>query len=181
MDIYPNTCYHIYNRTINNEPLFRERENFRFFLTKYRQYCAPFLDTLAYCLMPTHFHFLVYIHSEETTKLQKHIGVMLSSYTQAYNKRYRRHGNLFQASTKAKPVNDTAYLSTVAAYIHNNPIRSQLVQSPEEWEFSSYRDYCGMREGTLPDKSLIMSIFHDVEAFREFSRNVVKIDAGLWV
>jgi hypothetical protein len=29
-------------------------------------------------------------------------------------------------------------------YIHNNPVAAGLVQSPEEWEFSSFREYAGL-------------------------------------
>jgi putative transposase len=34
-------------------------------------------------------------------------------------------------------------------YIHCNPVKAGLVAKPEDWEFSSYRDYYGMRKGTL--------------------------------
>jgi hypothetical protein len=98
MEIYPDKYYHIYNRTNNSEIAFRSSENYDFFLSKYRKYLGGMLDTLAYCLMPTHFHFLVIIRSEETDSIKNAVGIMLSSYTKAINKRYNRHGSLFQLS-----------------------------------------------------------------------------------
>jgi putative transposase len=51
--------YHVFNRGINSEKIFKEERNYSFFLKRFDQYVAPFVDVYAYCLMPTHFHFLV--------------------------------------------------------------------------------------------------------------------------
>jgi hypothetical protein len=53
--------YHVYNRGINKERIFKEEENYHFFLKRYQHYVSLFVDTYAYCLMPTHFHFVVRI------------------------------------------------------------------------------------------------------------------------
>ncbi len=60
----PGSYYHIYNRSINRELLFREDENYRFFLRQYKHYLSDHVDTYAYCLMPTHFHFAVRIKED---------------------------------------------------------------------------------------------------------------------
>ena len=59
------TYYHIYNRGINGETLFREPDNYRHFLRLYDKYIEPVADTFAWCLMPNHFHLLVQIKGEE--------------------------------------------------------------------------------------------------------------------
>jgi len=59
MQFYENTYYHLYNRTNNEEALFRSMENYLYFLKKYRYYLDDYLETVGYCLMPTHFHSLV--------------------------------------------------------------------------------------------------------------------------
>jgi len=51
--------YHIYNHANGSENIFREEENYRFFLQQYDKYLGGVVDTYAYCLMPNHFHFLV--------------------------------------------------------------------------------------------------------------------------
>ncbi len=51
--------YHIYNRGNQREDIFLERENYIYFLKKFRQYFGGITDTLCYCLMPNHFHFLL--------------------------------------------------------------------------------------------------------------------------
>jgi REP element-mobilizing transposase RayT len=181
MELYPNTYYHLYNRTNGNEPLFRARENYLYFLKKYRFYLNADCSTLAYCLMPTHFHAFIFVKPEATPTLSKKIGTLLSSYTQGYNKTYKRHGNLFQQHSKAKPVDSSDYAAALVAYIHNNPVRSGLVALPEEWEFSSYQDYCGLRNGTLAQKDIVLSKFATIEEFRAFSERVVGVEERFWV
>ena len=64
----PGSYYHIYNRSINHEPLFREDENYRFFLRQYKYYLHEHVDTYAYCLMSAHFHFAIRV--KERSPLQ---------------------------------------------------------------------------------------------------------------
>ena len=96
---------------------------------------------------------------------------MLSSYTKGVNKQLGLTGNLFQQKTKAKcvsQVSDTFKVSDtlntpnypLAAfhYIHQNPLRAYMVNKLEDWEFSSFRDYAGFRNGKLCNKNLAMQL-----------------------
>ncbi|MFZ4414303.1 MAG: hypothetical protein ACOYOV_14565, partial [Bacteroidales bacterium] len=53
--------YHIYNQGNNKQHIFFKRENYLFFLQKIRKHILPYADVLAWCLMPNHFHLLVYV------------------------------------------------------------------------------------------------------------------------
>lgn len=61
----PDTTYHIFNHANGFENVFREPENYRYFLEKYRLYISPIAETYAYCLMPNHFHLVVRIRKRE--------------------------------------------------------------------------------------------------------------------
>ncbi len=174
MELDPNKYYHLYNRSNNHELLFRSRDNYIYFLTKYRKYLEPFVDTLAYCLMPDHFHFSVFIKSNDSVLIKKNIGLLLSSYTKAINKSYSRVGSLFQQHTKTKLLIKEKYLLTVISYIHQNPLRKNLVSSIEKWEFSSYRDYVGLRDGTLINQTFVKDRINSIEAFKLFSSSKVE-------
>ena len=50
MELEHNRFYHIYNRSNNEEIVFKDRENYSYFLNKYFHYVNSFADTLAYCL-----------------------------------------------------------------------------------------------------------------------------------
>ncbi|MCC6282715.1 MAG: hypothetical protein IT262_19075 [Saprospiraceae bacterium] len=56
-----NTIFHIYNQGNNRQQIFFNHENYLFFLRKMRDYVCPYGDFLCYCLMPNHFHWLVYV------------------------------------------------------------------------------------------------------------------------
>ena len=56
--------YHIFNRTNNKEFLFKEEENYRFFLEQVKKYIVPIADIFSYCLMPNHFHFVLRIKGD---------------------------------------------------------------------------------------------------------------------
>jgi REP element-mobilizing transposase RayT len=60
----PEKLYHIYNHANGTENLFKEPENYRYFLGQWEKYIQPIADALAYCLMPNHFHFLIKIRSQ---------------------------------------------------------------------------------------------------------------------
>ena len=158
--------YHLYNRGVNRQPIFFERENYLFFLRKLREYLVPTtIDVIAYCLMPTHYHLLVYLRTDDLSRPMQR---WLLSYTKAVNKRHQRIGSLFQGRFQAVSVDTDAYLLHLSRYIHLNPVLAGLAQHPEEWEFSSYREYVGLRPGTLPRAEVILNLLGSVRAYQDF-------------
>ena len=63
--LLPNASYHIFNHANGFENVFRGKENYRFFLEKYRLFVSPIAETYACCLMPNHFHLVVRIRKRE--------------------------------------------------------------------------------------------------------------------
>src|SRR5258705_12983778 len=53
--------YHVYNRTVDRKPMFKNRGNYEYFLKQYDKYLSPVIDTYAYCLLGNHFHLLIRI------------------------------------------------------------------------------------------------------------------------
>ena len=99
--------------------------------------------------------------------LSSGIKTLLSSYTLAINKAHGRRGSLFKSKTKAKPgytdfipeakelqmdtpfTHFIPYLRTCFNYIHNNPVKAQLVDDPQEWPYSSAAAYAGWADCEL--------------------------------
>ena len=148
--------YHIYNRGNKKQITFFKEENYLYFLRKVRIELLPYCEILAYCLMPNHFHFIVFIKNkkldalENTTKSNKTlnhaIAILLRSYTRSMQAQEKFTGSLFQQKTKAKELVDTDnatinYFSLCAHYIHSNPLKAKLVENLDDWKFSSYLDY----------------------------------------
>ncbi len=100
-------------------------------------------------------------------------GIMLRSYTQAINKQNNRTGKLIREKTKAECINcpngitlsfinnriniaipEKQYPQVCFNYIHENPVKANLVKNIVDWEFSSARDYFGFRNGKLINKEV---------------------------
>ena len=169
--------YHVFNRGNNYSAIFFERENYLYFLRQMRKYLAiEAVETVAYCLMPDHYHLLLRLVADDlSTPMQ---GLSLS-YTKAVNKRHGRVGALFQGRFKAVRVDRDEYLLHLSRYIHLNPVTAGLVRQPEDWEFSSYRDYLGLRRGTLPKPDIVLGQFPSGEAYRAFVENYAKADESI--
>ena len=56
----PERIYHVYNRGNNNQKIFFINDNYYFFLRKIKKHLTKYCELLAYCLMPNHFHFMIY-------------------------------------------------------------------------------------------------------------------------
>ncbi|MBN2612658.1 MAG: hypothetical protein JXB00_13970 [Bacteroidales bacterium] len=169
----PCHLYHIYNHANGNENLFRNDENFVYFLEKYNEHVSLFTDTYAYCLMPNHFHFLVKIKDEKSIiegafqkfktfgKLSMHKFIskqfsnFFSSYAQSYNKVYNRKGSLFMSNFKKKPIDHDKYMMNVLNYIHMNPVLHGFVKEPQEWKYSSYNAYFTGKETKIPRQMVL--------------------------
>ena len=124
-------------------------EGFTQNLKSMRDESQNLVQIIAYCIMPTHFHFLITvkpntkIESEMSLRCSQAFSNLANSYTQSFNKLHKRHGSLFTQNFRRKPVYDNEYLKTVICYIHNNPVRAGIVEKPEEYRYSSAKDYTG--------------------------------------
>lgn len=148
-----NQLYHIYNRGNNRQAIFLKRANYLYFLEKIRMHISQYTEVLCYCLMPNHFYLLIATGEDfDREKFSNSFRVMLSSYTRAINKQEGRVGSLFQQNSKFKIIENSP--ETCFHYIHQNPLKANLVTELEGWEYSSFRDYCRLRNGTLCNKEL---------------------------
>ena len=136
--LVPGFYYHIYNRVPDGMRLFNSKENYRYCRKLLRKNALKYdVNIIAYCLMPNHYHMLVFQNREES--LSKYISVMFNAYVQAFNKQYHRKGPLFTDRFKNIAVEREEYLYQLCRYIHLNPVKANLVKNPEDWEFSDYK------------------------------------------
>lgn len=181
MPIQPNEFYHVYNQGNNKQDVFFNRENKLYFLRKFRKLVVPTCEVIAYCLMDNHFHFLLYTNSKSIQeKLSGNSNLnaltdgfrnLTSIYTQAINRQEKRTGSLFRNKTKFKLLEFKSinYPFICFQYIHQNPFSAGLVKKLEDWEFSSFNDYAGFRNGTLCNQELAKDLidFSDKDFYQE--------------
>lgn len=183
--------YHIYNHANGNENLFREEENYRFFLQQWDKYISPIAETYAYCLMPNHIHFLVQIKNDteilnlggfeseklhltgfqnlsgvSSTKISKCFSNLFNSYAKAFNNSYNRKGSLFHRPFKQKEITSEEHLKTLVCYIHRNPIHHGFCTDFTEWKHSSYHSYLSDKSSKI-ERTYILDLFDGKENFIE--------------
>ncbi len=181
----PNQYYHFYNRGNNRQTVFFERDNYLYFLRGVRKYLREHLDILVYCLMPTHYHFLGRV-KQQTSEVSKTSEVSVSrsvslamqkfgiSNTKAINKRFSRVGALFQGQFQSKPITAYSHLLSLCVYIHANPVKDGLVTKPEDWEFSNYLEWMGIRNGILVNREFNMEHFGAPEVYKELVMEYIR-------
>jgi putative transposase len=167
--------YHIYNQGNNRQEVFSNEKEYFFFLWLIRKNLLPYSELLAYCLMPNHFHLMIYADERCTCRIKQgelfidpitnSFRKILSSYTRVKNEKTGSSGSIFRQKTKAKSLSDrdvnssglqnrVDYYQNCFYYIHQNPLRGGLVSGLEDWRYSSYLDYAGLRMGALCNKLL---------------------------
>lgn len=159
--------YHVYNRGVERQLIFRAEENYKFLLRKAIKYSVKFSITItAYCLMPNHYHFL--LRQDGNFTISKFIQALFNSYSKAFNKMYNRSGTLFEGPFKAVLIDKDAYLLHICRYIHRNPLDGGLVVSLKDWPFSNYMDWIGGQDSILVDRAFIEENFSSPEEYINF-------------
>lgn len=176
MRIEKGNIYHIYNQGNNKRKIFFSKRNYHFFISKMKTHLIPYSDIIAWCLMPNHFHIMLYVKHDsifieangKERSINHALGIILRSYTRAINKQEKMSGSLFRKETKAGCVNckpelvPNFFKSTINVkshlkqypqvcfdYIHQNPVIAGIVDEAKDWEFSSLQEYLGLKDENL--------------------------------
>lgn len=155
-----NGIYHIMVRSISDISLFKDNEDKNRYLEIIKKYRLTYIfKVYAYCLMTTHAHIAIDCCGADISKIVKSINQCYVAY---FNKKYNRHGHLFQDRFKSKLVDNDKYLLALTAYIHNNPkdIYNDKI-SILEYKYSSLRIYLKLATDTydILDVDYILSHF----------------------
>jgi REP element-mobilizing transposase RayT len=138
---FPGAFYHVTSRGNERKAVFkskRDREKFLEYLESATQRYDARIHT--YCLMDTHYHLLLETPSGNLPQIMRHIN---GAYTTYFNVKRDRSGHLFQGRYKAILVDIDEYAKELSRYIHLNPVRAKIVETPEEYDWSSYKFYIG--------------------------------------
>jgi REP element-mobilizing transposase RayT len=178
MKFRPHSIYHVYNQGNNHQQLFFGEEDYVKFLELYESYIQPYVDTIAWCLIPNHFHFMLFV--KENCVEVKQGGLildsvtngfrkLLSAYAHYFNEKHQHSGSVFRPKTKAKELeikSKTNYYMNCFYYIHQNAWRHGLVKHSSLWKFSSYSFYAGKRIKSLCNKNVAKDVCeYDIKTF----------------
>ena len=182
-DFEENEIYHVYNRTNNNELLFLNDENKRFFLKRYSEILTPFIDTFCYNLLSNHFHFLIRVKNQTAIKIfldakakkdltstekdfiQDKVSIsklieheftrFFQSYALAFNKAHNREGNLFYKPFKRVRIDKDSQFTMAIIYVHANAMKHRLVTDFQNYKWSSWQTLLSDQPTLLMRKEVI--------------------------
>ncbi|HMK03322.1 MAG TPA: hypothetical protein VK489_03985 [Ferruginibacter sp.] len=169
--------FHIYNRGVNGEDLFKEQRNYYYFLQQYATYCSDVFETFAYALLRNHFHLLVFTKENVEAPKYKGEGMIklnasrqlshcFNSYTQSINKAFKRSGPLFESPFERKLIEDENYITSMIYYCHYNAQIHGFVKDFKEWEFSSYHTILKNPNSFLSSQKTL-DWFGGIDAFKK--------------
>lgn len=164
--------YHILTRGNNRQAIFYQDADHQFYLEVLGQYRRRFSWRLHhFCLMPNHVHLLLHIAEF------KILGKLMQGINQTYEKhcrlRYQHSGHLWQGRYKSIPIEKEDYLLECSRYIERNPVRAGLVDTAEEYPWSSYLFYSAGKSNPLvePDPVYLRlgaTFLERSKAYREY-------------
>lgn len=189
--------YHIYNRGVAYQPIFKNKRDYERFLLSLHYYqftniplrLSKFLqlpkedrtalfeelektndkivDVVAYCFMPNHFHFLLKQHT--TDGISRFMRLMVNSYAKYYNIKYKRVGSLLQGMFKAVHVQTTEQLIHLSRYIHLNPLVSHVVTEEDflSYPWSSLQEYI-THQSKVSNPQPVLAHFSPKQSYKDF-------------
>ena len=159
--------YHVMLRGINRQTIFEDEEDCNVFLETiaiYKQETSTYI--YGYCLMKNHIHLLV--KSDKLSDFMRKVG---AKYVYWYNWKYDRVGSLFQDRYKSEVVEDDGYFLTVLRYIHQNPIKANITETIDRYEFSSYNEYIKSNEKKIIETDFALDMLPPID-FIEFHNEI---------
>ncbi len=136
---YPGAWHHVMNRGRRSEKIFFDDEDREIFIKTIREAVDLWgLRISAYCLMSNHYHLLVQSPDGNLSRSMRHINGV---YTQRFNRRHKKEGQLFRGRYKAVLVDSDNHLLEVLRYIHLNPLRASIIKSLRDYSWSSHQGY----------------------------------------
>lgn len=153
----PGLIYHVTNRGTNRQRIFFSDQDRQDFCRRliWTQEEHPFL-LHAYCLMDNHFHLLIQTINKS---LSRTIQYLTAIYGQLFNRRHARSGRVLQGRFHSIPVQEDAYFTVAARYIHLNPVRAGMVSKPEDYPWSNYGKLIRGEPDRLSDPSFLLGYF----------------------
>ena len=154
------SIFHIMVRSISELMLFKEDEDKLKYLELIKKYQLKYMfKVYGYCLMDNHGHLIIDVNGSDISRIMHSINF---SYAQYFNRKYKRHGHVFQDRFKSKVVKDERYLIALSAYIHNNTTDIKEYKNKlEEYRFSSLKDYIkNKNEFEILDKGFLIKLLN---------------------
>ena len=131
---YIDNCAHFCTATVQDWRRLLEGDAVRVLYEEWeRARASQGVKVLAYVVMPNHFHILLWAERGEQVMrfLQRALGEV--------SKRLEPGGGFWKERPRVLPCFSEKVVRVKVDYLHRNPVRAELVELPEQWQHSSFR------------------------------------------
>ncbi|OCA87691.1 hypothetical protein A8F94_07500 [Bacillus sp. FJAT-27225] len=140
---YPGAIYHLTCRGIRKWLLFFDEEDYLKYLWLMEKAREKYPYVLhAYCIMTNHVHLQLETINDPPWRIMQYVNSMYAAY---FNKKYEFDGHVFDKRYGSELVDSVDYEVELSKYIHRNPLKAGMVNSLEEYPWSSYHTYGGLQ------------------------------------
>ena len=149
-EIYEDAILNVTSRGNNKKIIFKKDKDYIYFknlLFKYKMEGG--FKIYHYCLMRNHVHILLKV--TEPSAFSRAMKGLQLSYFHYFQRRYSYVGRFWQGRFHSKLVENETYLLRAGLYIEANPIRANIVKSPDDSRWSSYNVYANGAKDILVD------------------------------
>lgn len=181
--------YHVFNHSVAGIPIFKGERECRLFLEAMRFYLqsnpptrfsiyrynkerfsikldSRLVTIISFCLMPNHFHFI--LRQEADNGIKQFIQKLTNSFAHYYILKYKKRGHVFEGNFKAVWIETDEQLIHLSRYIHLNPVTSYLVKRPEDYLYTSYRNYLEKEQSDFVNPLPVLNQFSSPKSYQQF-------------
>ncbi len=156
----PGVLHHIIIRGIEKKKIFRDEHDQEQMVERLGKVLVE-TNTACYAwaLMTNHAHFLFRTGSVPLSKVMMRL---LTGYAVYFNRKYKRHGSLFQNRYKSILCQEEVYFKELIRYIHLNPLRAGMVSQYNQlknYRYCGHGSVLGLRETNWHDTRYVLSVF----------------------
>ena len=163
---FPGAIYHMTARGNRHAPIFLSPLDYRTYLSTLIDVKGKYPFFLhSYCLMTNHLHLQIETIDHTLSEIVKLTHTKYASY---FNRTHNLDGHVFQGRYGSKLILDDHYFLEVNRYIHRNPTEAKMVNTPQDYQWSSYSSYIYGTDNPFIDKTKTLSHFSNLTSYREF-------------
>ena len=156
----PGALHHIIARGIEKKAIFKDSQDRKNFLDRLGKILTETSTACyAWALMPNHVHVLLRTGLAPVSNVMQRL---LTGYAQQFNRRYRRHGHLFQNRYKSFLCEEDPYLLELVRYIHLNCLRADVVKDMKDLNCHPYSGHAvimGKQKYDWQESDYVLQLF----------------------
>jgi putative transposase len=173
---YTGAKYHITSRGVRRTNLFHDNEDREIYLSllELAMKLYPFI-LHTYCLMTNHIHLQIETKNSPPGTLMRYINTKYAKY---FNKKYHHSGHVFDKRYGKELIDSSEYEIELSKYIHLNPLKANMVERLEDYQWSSYPVYVHLSTSTLVTTKQILSYFPEPQS-QQYEKYVKSGSTGL--